>query len=82
MHLLFKVEKGSHDEVVRAKKVSLRNPIECLQQHSSPLDPMLEWEYVVAEECINEEHAGGKLPPLNVMARGCPSGQSMDNVTV
>ena len=59
MDLLFKVKKSGHDEMMRSKEVSLRYPEQCFQQNFSPLHPMLKWEDVMAQECINEEHAGG-----------------------
>ena len=68
MHLLFKVQKSGDDEMVRAKEVSLRDPKQCLQQNSSSLHPMLQWENVMVEECINEEHAGRKLLPQDIVA--------------
>ena len=67
MHLLFKIQKSGHDEMMRAKEVSLRDPKQCLQQDSSPLHPMLKWENVMAEECINEEHASRKLLPQDIV---------------
>ena len=36
--------------------------------NSSPLHPMPKWKNVMAQECMNEEHAGGKLLPQDVMA--------------
>ena len=67
MHLLFKIQESGHDEMVRAKEVSFRDPKQRLKQNSSPLYPMLKWENVMAEECINEEHAGEKLFPQDIM---------------
>ena len=54
--------------MVRAKEVSLRYPKQRLYQNSSPLHPMLKWKNVIAQECINEEHAGRELLPQQILA--------------
>ena len=36
----------------------------------------------MAQECINEEHVGRELLPQQILARGCPSGQNMNYVTL
>ena len=54
--------------MMRANEVSIRDPKQGLQQHSSSLHQMLKWKNVMAQECINEEHARGKLLPQDVMA--------------
>ena len=43
---------------------------------------MLKWEDVMAQECINEEHAGKDLLPQQILARGCLSGQNMNYVAL
>ena len=76
MHLFFKIQKSDHDEMVRAKEVSLRDPKQCLQQNSSPLHPMLKWKDVMVQECIYKKHAGRELVLQQILACGCPSGQN------
>ena len=43
---------------------------------------MLKWKDVMAQECINKEHARRELIPQQILVQGCPSEQNMNYVAL
>ena len=58
-----KLEQGCHEELSRAELITLRNMVRSLQNSSSSLHIMLEWEDVRPQYVVNKENARRKLPP-------------------